>query len=359
MASYSFDQDEIWRQASKQRLHTQKAIAEAAGIGERTVWKIIHGGQVNGNTAEKLSVGLGLGKDFQSLLTKRSRGQTSLPIARDEEGVPTTVLTARSLQGTDRQDVKLVLASRDLSNALASGRGIPSFAECLKASKVCTAMDDTHKDHPFLPSLNVNHFIQPSLVVTLDVASGPKVLGYARAKKPMHPGHVHTVGMSMLFGCSPVWNVVRQPQTPLDVWLDLTTADAADARHTLVAGECPVVLQLAQYKIDLVGYKCRIWPLGVITKDERRQSFNRIYTQYVFQVRLAVTVRHVDQMVKRIPVDGMALYRLASDQDAEVVFAGKEGRVNMMDIVAWQALHCDEMHLEYGHAKFWRGFAVV
>jgi hypothetical protein len=99
--------------------------------------------------------------------------------------------------------------------------------------------------------------------------------------------------------------------------------------------------------------------LGVITKDERRLGHNRVYTQFVFHVRLPVTDRNIDRFVRQISTGGTTLYRLSARDDPEGLFRGQDGKVNTMDIVAWRALHRRRKREDHGAASFWRDFLIV
>jgi hypothetical protein len=345
-----------WILALEHGLETCPQIAKASGVCPKTVWSALKGKPIIKKTRLKLAKAVGLADDRKIL---RRGGSHKADGAIGPETL-TTVLDATAIQKRKFQDVKLVLHAPRLSKALISGKSMPSFAECMRQSNVWTPVDDRHKDYPFLRGSTFNHFVQLALVVTLDLIGEPKLICYRRMPRPQVPSQVHTVGPSILFGCSSWAHVDRykHQKSPLDMWLD-TVEDSNEAEMALLGGERPILLQLAERKIDLLPHRRRITPFGIITRDERKESFKRVYTQFVFHVVLSVTTKDVDRFVRLIPAHGAQLSRLPEKIDPVSVFAGDKGRLNTMDIVAWKALHCDDLVVQFGSARFCRGFAIV
>ena len=127
----------------------------------------------------KLSSAVGLGSDYEELILWPSHGRMGEPSSDGEEVTP-TVLEGTSSMG-EQQDIKLLLTSRDMSEVLLDAKASVSFAECLKACRIWTPIDDAHKDHPIIPGLAYNHFVQPSIVLSLDIKDPASVIGYSRA----------------------------------------------------------------------------------------------------------------------------------------------------------------------------------
>ena len=164
--------------------------------------------------------------------------------------------------------------------------------------------------------------------------------------------------MSILIAGSPIWGVTRHKKSALDHWL-ASTHNPKRATAQLLGGIAPAILHFVSYKIDLLRYECRIVPLGVITKDERRKPHLRVYTQFSFHVRLKVKAKNLDEFVGHLPTRGLFPYRLSRFIDPEKVFVGTDGRMNAMDVVAWRALHGKAPMLNCGSAKFRRDFRIA
>jgi hypothetical protein len=356
MAAHTLDVEKFKRLAARHQLKNRREISAASDVRPRTLSKAFNGGRVAVDTLMKLARAVGLGNDYHELILW-DKPESSPQILLEEAEVTPTVLGGAAMHA-DSQDIKLLLTSRDLSRSLLGLKDVVSFAECLRATTVWTPINDAHKDHAIVPGLTYNHFVQPSVVVTLDVDDSANVVAYSRVKRPFQPSNVHTEGMSILIAGSPLWNVVRHKKSPLDHWL-ASTGDRKKATTQLLGGISPAILHFVQYKIDLLRYECRILPLGVITKDECRRSHKRVYTQFVFRVRLTVKAKNLDDFVSHIPSRGLFPYRLSDNIDPEQTFVSADGRVNEMDVVAWRALHGRAATLKFGSARFRRDFQIV
>jgi hypothetical protein len=350
MATHRLDIPKFDRLAARQGLKNHQEIIEAAGIGKRTFAKARAGGRLRPDTLIELARAVGLGANYYELVLVEAHTEVTV-----RERLIPEILGSGFPTHKDRQDVKLVLESLDLSDSLLARRGMPTFAECLKATSVWTPVNDSHKDHPCLRGHKYNHFVQPSVVVTLDLKEPARVLAYSRVKRSRQPSNVHTDGLSILFGASPLWNVDRHEPSSLDHWLAI--ADTRRGAKALLAGTSPALLQMVRYKIDLLRYECRIRPLGVITKDERRQGHKRVYTQFVFHVAVKVPTKSVDDFLHGIP--GQGLYRVSETINPETTFVNEEGKPNVMDVIAWQALHGRAESFAFGAGKFRRDFLIA
>jgi hypothetical protein len=356
MASHALDVKKFERLAARQKLKNRQEIAAASGVQLRTLSKAFNGGHLSVDTLMKLSNAVGLGSDYEELILWPSHSRFGESSSDGEEITP-TVLEGTSPLG-EQQDIKLLLTSRDMSQSLLAARASVSFAECLKATKVWTPIDDAHKDHPIIPGLAYNHFVQPSIVLTLDINEPASIIGYSRVRRPLQPSNAHTAGMSILIAGSPIWGVTRHKKSALDHWL-ASTHNPKRATAELLGGVAPAILQFVNYKIDLLRYECRILPLGVITKDERRKPHRRVYTQFVFHVRLKVKAKNLDDFVGHLPTRGLFPYRLSRSIDPGKIFVGTVCQMNVMDVVAWRALHGKSAMLQCGPAKFRRDFRIA
>ena len=356
MAGHPIDRDKFWRKALEHGLETCAQIAKKSRVCEKTVWSALKGRPVQRKTRLKLAQAIGLPDDREIL------ARSGLDEDGDDELQDfSTVLDSAIIEKRALQDVKLVLGVRALSDALLTGKNVPSFADCLRGSHLWTPVDDGHKDYPFQRGMRFNHFVQLALIVSLDTHDQANLICYRRTPRSHVPSQVHTVGPSILFGCSSLVHVDRSKhaKSALDRWLE-TTRNPVAAEKQLLRQEKPVLLELAARKINLVGKSCRITPLGIITRDERKESFKRVYSQFVFHVVLrSVPEKRIDLFVRLIDAHGLELARLPDVIKPEEVFLGENGRRNTMDIVAWKALHSDDDAIQFERTVFRRSFNIA
>jgi hypothetical protein len=358
MAGHPINAQKYLVLAFKHGLETQPQIADASDVSPKTVWTALRGKPISQESRRALAKAVGLEDDREILAGPASIESAKRP--RNEFGGSTTVLDPAVMRGKKLQDVKLVLDAPRLSKALLAGKNAPSFAECVEKTNLWTPVDDRHKDYPFLPGKTFNHFIQLGVVVALDIQDEARIIGYTRRPRPQVPSQVHTKGRSILFGFSSWAHIGRHKhdKSLLDAWLD-TVDEQNQAERALVGGAAPIILQLATQKIDLLDHKCRIVPFGVITRDERGDSFKRVYTQFVFHVIVSVATKNIDRFVMHIPTSGLEISRLPDNIKPEKIFVGEKGRLNTMDIVAWNALHSNDEKIVVEHTVFSRSFKIA
>lgn len=358
MASVPVDWEVLWSKMNRE-FPSQIAFAKAVGVAPRTVWKALKpNARVALETLKAFAAALQLGNDYSELIAQSQRSSGEKKPLSDCE-VPkfnsATVLRVGRLQAKTPQERKLVIGSLEMSQRILSKRIKPSLAECLESSVVVTPANDAHKDYPVLKDWTYNHFFQVSIVIVLDVSDGSRVISYDRIPRRGLPGNVHTTGLSILFTAHTTWNLY-DGQTLLDMWLQID--DPSTAVTQFQAGPAPILLQLMKPKIDLLGEKCLIEPLGIISRDQRSEGFSRIYSQYVFAVRLTVREKNVDRFLKSIRAPGIMLFRTPNSIDPECHFC-ENNKANAMDIVAWRGLVGHAKAVSFQNAKFSRGFEVV
>jgi hypothetical protein len=348
------DVEKLLRLAAKLHL-SNPALADAARIHLNVLYYTLRNGHPSHNTRRKLAKAVGLGDNDHELLKSPSPHDSSTAVQEVEEEVSSTIVATGALRDKDLQDQKIILASPRLSRRLLTGRKMPSMAECFLAGRSFTSASDRDKDHPADPRMAYNHFLQPSIVVVLTIDDGPNVVAYRREKRGQMPGHVHTVGHSILFASDPSFHTIGRAKSAFDEWLDATSKPKL-AEKMLLDGPAPVLLKLVRDKIDLLKRKCRLHPLGIISNDQRTSKIHRVYSQFVFKVDVDVDDRNIDRFLRSISPD---LRRVGRETDPEETFVGRESKKNHMDIVAWHALHSKRDTIRSGSAIFRRGIEIV
>lgn len=364
MRSHIADTDVLLRYAAKNGLETQAAIADAAGVSPRSVWNALKGAAVSGRTLRQLARAFGLGDDYSELIRSTSSCIAShdgrqAGLFDDTDGTSPFVNQVELIEHRRKQDIKVVLASRQICRSLLTRSHRPSLRACIEASVAFTPTDDRHKDYPFVPGSRYNHFCQPSAIVIFRHPAGDRLLAYPRKDVVGAPDYLHTQGTSILFAVDYFWGLHRRRGTIVDEWLELACRNGDEAARRFVSGDPPILLQLLKYKLDLTAVPCNVSPFGIISRDERRGSLKRAYTQYVFRIEVEVRSRiEPSTFVERIPAPGLALRLLPMVIDADKVFIDGR-RKNAMDIVACEALQSDAHRLSFEDATFCRLFRVV
>ena len=273
--------------------------------------------------------------------------------------------TALARPGTlqPRQDLKNVLRSAHTRDALLNGQP-PSLREAVLDSVLFPALDDAHKDLPFVPGTDYNHFIQLALVVPVWFAGDeqPVVLGYHRSPTILPYTYVHTQGVSLLWTTGFLHGLGQMADLDMHEWIELTgTQSPAEAQAAFLDGSDPTILRLLEHRLCLAGHQRTIRPLGVVTNDQRGQGKARVYTHYVFRCDLKLPDTPADRMLvladliagREQPVP------LHWNDHRDQRFRSANGRPNLMDIVVWRGLTGDGSRHEEGRAQFGRRFAVA
>ena len=362
MASFIVNVDVLWASAAKSKCTTIAEIAAVTGLSERTVWAALNGKPKHASTLLKLARKLGLGDDYSALIANPQKGMSEGQGAErpfDEKDDKPTTAAATNLADGRTQDIKVLVASAQICKSLLQRGPRPTFLDCVLHSVAFTPIDDKHKDYPFVPQSKYNHFFQPSAVVVIQQRKDMYVLACKRTAQDGSPDYLHTQGRSILFASDYLRKVHRHRQSPMDRWVQIANRDKKKGVRDFLDKEGTLV-QILQYKIDLLQRASLVEPLGVISNDQRAKGSNRVYTQFVFRIDVRLKDREdIDRAVRAISAPGLVLSRLPGDLDPEAYFVGRAGRKNAMDILAWQTLHSSERQLKYQSARFTRGFDVV
>jgi hypothetical protein len=263
-----------------------------------------------------------------------------------------------------KSDRKNILRDPAVSARLLQGDPL-SWAECVMASRTVT-IEVGQKNRPMLECLPYNHFVAPSALFSARPPgqARPIHLGYTRAAQPRDPGFRLTTGTAILWSASYNYDVTRQEDAPIDVWIEGLAQDRRAAAGKFVSGPECTLLQILRYKIALVGLDAVCEPLAVITNDLRNaaEPGGRVYTQYVFHVTLAAKPVYpsadLATLLSGIRVRSGHVYPLAADFQSDELVA-QDGRRNPMDYLAWEGLHNDMAALRCATARFTRGFVVA
>ncbi|MFN3166989.1 MAG: hypothetical protein ACE37H_07990 [Phycisphaeraceae bacterium] len=204
--------------------------------------------------------------------------------------------------GRHATEMKLVLAedARDLSEALLAGDSPPSLYEVLRKLRFLILPSAKIKDLK-MTELPYNHFVSVSVVVHYDLPNSLKgaLLGYERrpsAESKM--SNLQTKGLSTLWNSAFPINV-KGIHSLMDYWLRVATRDPGLAHYDMMERPYPWVLRVVDHKISLYGYpRHTTEPLGVITTDMRGLGKDKVYTQYVFYIELALPQDDLDRAIK-------------------------------------------------------------
>jgi hypothetical protein len=274
------------------------------------------------------------------------------------------------ISGRPMQDRKNVLCNPKIASRLVTLRRPPPLVECVRASSMFLPIDDSHKDHPFIPGTRYNHFFQLGAVIRLLPAGARRhvVAAYTRSPTIGLQQYTHTQGASILWGASYEFQDGRtKGGAAMDDWIEDVQNDPQRAAEVFIHGTptMPAVfLEILKYKIDLRRWAPEIVPLAVVTNDQRAaDGTGRVYTQYVFDLRLNVAAEGVCATLDEMAPKGLTLVHLAHDVRPEEVLAhssdGKK-RQNLMDIAVWNAIYNrDQRTVRVGTAILHRGFEIV
>jgi hypothetical protein len=265
------------------------------------------------------------------------------------------------------QDVKSVIRSRALSNRLLHLKNPPSLFDSIRDSVNFLPVDDQHKDKPFLTGHKYNHFLQLSALISVISASvrSTEVIGYYRSAVPGRPHHLHTQGVAILWGISFYYGPVRSPALPiLQEWMESVARDTQAASDSFYGSSDCVLTKLVRHKIpNLANVPKRIFPLGVITRDERDPNGQgRVYTQYVFNIQIDKPASdHTGRFIQVLGIPDVRLLPLSlTRDDAESLFINPTTKKNNpMDIAAWRSLRGTADTLQVDRARCVRGFTLV
>lgn len=272
--------------------------------------------------------------------------------------------------GRFRSEMKLVLSEQDreLSESLIAGEVPTTFYDVVSRLLFFSPPSAESKDLP-LTQLEYNHFVSISMVIHCDFSGGrPDGLwGYTRKPSRESPlSNLQTQGVSCLWNSAFVMRM-KGISSLMDHWLDTAKQDPEAATYDFLQRPYPWLLRLIDHKISLFGYSRDLTePLGVITNDMRPLGKNRVYTQFVFHVQIALPSPDSEQAVNHLQKCGDYGRGLGHALPFEEKFAaefssdlnGKQ-RTNHMDLLAWRALQTNKDTLASGSSAFTRGFRLI
>jgi transcriptional regulator with XRE-family HTH domain len=336
-------------------------LAENAGFGSpRRLQKWMNGEARTVRHTNKAAVAKALGVEVGEL-------DKEPPLA--DEPLSTISDRGALTNGIIRQDCKNVVADKSISRRILDARRLPSFAECIEASRTFPAINERHKDVPFVPEMGYNHFVQAGAVISIESRDSGirEVLAYGRSPGRGHPEH--TPGIAILWSASFLHNLSLGVST-MDRWMEEVRTDPAAARTRFTAEVDSVLAELLDYKIGLRDLHLQIEPFALITNDQRsgqdaESGQRRIYTQYVFCARLsALGLKASVYPDLKSRTRGFPLYPLdkkeMSREDLEHCFCDKStGRVNVMDILAWRGMFERTKTIRIGKATLVKGFDLI
>ena len=192
--------------------------------------------------------------------------------------LPTATLT---------QDLKNLIRDKRLSERLLQADLLPSFAECVDGSSTELPREED-KDNPRLLGWRYNHFLQAAAILSVDSAGENLRQTVAYYRRALPGLREHTPGLAILWGASFVCRVREYFPSRMDYWMEDVRCCSILAQDSFVAKLDSVLAHLLYRKIHLEDVPLKIVPYAVVTNDQRDESTGtgRVYTQYVFDVRL-------------------------------------------------------------------------
>ena len=240
------------------------------------------------------------------------------------------------------QDKKNVITDPRVSNSLIKMIGVPSLYKAVCSSAIFTPLDDAHKDTPYVPGMDYNHFLMIGAIVTLNWPGldKPVAIAYHRSPGKLQYTYKHTKGLSVLWATGFDYPVGVTSDLDMQQWIDLATESPEQAEEAFMTGMNSTLVRLLSHKLKLSPYPLSIKKLGVVTNDQRKDK-PRVYTQYVFQIMIDLDriPRSVDSLLKVIVQEPdqpelFSLSRHASDQ-----LINYEGQSILVDLAAWNLMH--------------------
>lgn len=240
------------------------------------------------------------------------------------------------------QDKKNLIRDERLSRALIKGMGVPSLFDAVYNSATFTPLDDAHKDQPFVPGMDYNHFLMIGCVLVLNTPREKTAVGYHRAVSHLKGTYKHTQGLSVLWATGFEFNIKETTDQHMWNWMTLASESPNQAEDAFIGKKDPALLRLLSHKLSLNPRICSISPLCVITNDQRQHK-PRVYTQYVFQIEVTPKGKPqpVDKLMGDVVQNPDQPAAVAFKPEVQGQFVNHKGRTNKMDVAAWQQLHRD------------------
>ncbi|MEM9108477.1 MAG: hypothetical protein AAGC72_00445 [Planctomycetota bacterium] len=247
------------------------------------------------------------------------------------------------------QDKKNIIKDLATSRALITATGVPSLFESIYNSATFTPIDDAHKDKPFVPGMDYNHFLMIGAVLIINTPQKKVAIGYHRSpNSDALATYKHVDGLSILWATGFEFNLKETMDLDMWDWMNLVSQSPEQAEDAFIGKDDPTLLRLLSHKLTLTSGHCSIRPLCVITNDQRSKTKNRVYSQYVFAIDITSPTTHAKRNGKADPLDklmGQIIQKpdrsiaVAFKPDSQDYFKNAKGRVNKMDVAAWQRLH--------------------
>lgn len=243
------------------------------------------------------------------------------------------------------QDKKNLIRDPGLSRALINGIGVPSLFDAVYNSATFTPIDDAHKDVPFVPGMDYNHFLMIGAVLIVNGHKEKTAIGYHRSVSHLKGTYKHTQGLSILWATGFEFNLKETMDRDMWNWMTLASETPDQAEQAFIGKNDPALLRLLSHKLTLNPKNCSIRPLCVVTNDQRPLNKPRIYTQYVFRIdvtpqrRNQGKARSIDQLMGEFVQEPDQPAAVAFKPDVHTQFVNHKGHTNRMDVAAWHQLH--------------------
>ena len=238
------------------------------------------------------------------------------------------------------QDKKNLIRDPGVSRRLIKGIGVPSLFEAVYESVIFTPIDDAHKDQPYVPGMDYNHFLMIGAVLVVNGQEGKSAIGYHRSISHLKGTYKHTRGLSILWATGYEFNLKETLDQDMWNWMRGASESPDEAQDAFIGKKDPALLRLLSHKLNLAPATCSISPLCVITNDQQH-SRPRVYTQYVFRIEVTPRGkrRSIDQIMAEIVQEPDQSAAVAYKPDVQSQFVDHNEQANLMDVAAWQRLH--------------------
>lgn len=254
------------------------------------------------------------------------------------------VLLGRNTPLLQPQDVKNLIKDKTISQRLIKRNNLPSLYEAITHSKMYHPDADARKDRPDVEGFEYNHFLQIGAVALVihPESKVPVAAGYNRVPGGSVKGtYLHTSGVSILWATGFIFGLAVTRDMEITDWVATAYHEPEKAADAFMGRDNPVLLQLLSHKLNLYGCSRTIRPLGIVTNDQRkgRSPRPRIYTQYLFEVRITLKdKRPLERCLRSIVQEPDQVQPVLLEPGAERQFFDLKGEPNRMDIAAWKLL---------------------
>jgi hypothetical protein len=335
-------------------------IAAVVGLDIRTIQRWEAGEGVKDKNFTLLQEKFGLSRDQILSFTKTN----------PQERKPANAISISRVSGLreQMQDRKNVIFKPEIRERILNTEHPPSVVECVCASRMHLPAGSKEKDTPIVANTEFNLFFQVGAVLQVILPQSRKVvtMGAPRKKILGTQKYDHTTGFSILFGASFPFNVA--PDEPMDRWVAGIEVNSRNAER-LTENPDPLLLHILKYKLDIVGFDTAIRPFAVVLRNESLEGQPRAYCQYIFHI--VVDWATVDphegedistQLRLMISSPELDIVPLPASAEPERLFRSENGKLNLMDLLAFQRLQGRSGVLVAGDnssTKLFPGFNLV